>query len=118
MTDNMNHNELPPHTESEKPGVKSPFDQFVEHQRKALDEAGKAIDALLPDSFKEHSKESRREFVKGMKVLVDAAITEMEKASREFDKNMNRRRDTPSTGSDSGDRPSSTGATKVKVQVD
>ncbi len=118
MTDNLNHNELPPHTDDQT-RAKSPLEQFAEHQRRAFDEAGRALDALLPDGFKEHSKESRREFVKGVKVLVDATISEMEKASREFDRNMNRRRpETPSATSDGGDRPSSTGANKVKVQVD
>lgn len=96
--------------------TKSPFETFVSHQRKALEESGKALDALVPPAFKEHSSEARREFVKGVKVLVDAAIAEMEKASREFEKNFNRAR--PADGEGVEDRPSTTGATKVKVQVE
>ncbi len=96
---------------------KNPLDAFLRHQRKALEETGKAIDALVPPGFKEHGEEARREFVKGVKVLVDAAISEMEKASREVEKNFNRQRPTDSDDG-STNRPPSTGANKVKVQVD
>lgn len=95
--------------------AQKPFDEFIRHQKKAFDEAGKALDALVPPGFKEHGAEARREFVKGMKILVDAAIAEMEKASREFEKNFNRERPAPQ---DDAERPSTTGATKVKVQVE
>ncbi|MBK8030324.1 MAG: hypothetical protein J0M07_28785 [Anaerolineae bacterium] len=94
----------------------NPLDAFVRHQKKAFEETGKALDALLPPAFKEHSTEARREFVKGVKVLVDAAISEMEKASRDFEKNFNRQR--PADEAGDADRPSTTGATKVKVQVE
>lgn len=107
---------LPPETETGS-AADDPLQKFVEHQRKALEETGKALDALIPDGFKEHSAEARREFVKGMKVLVDAALTELEKTSREFDKNFNRRPASPDSGSES-DRPSTTGSSKVKVQVE
>jgi len=94
-----------------------PFDAFVRHQKKAFEETSKALDALVPPGFKEHGTEARREFVKGVKVLVDAAISEMEKASRDFEKNFNRAR--PEDAADGeADRPSTTGATKVKVQVE
>ncbi|MDX2139547.1 MAG: hypothetical protein SF123_15790 [Chloroflexota bacterium] len=89
--------------------------RFAEHQRKAVEEAGKAIDALFPPGFKEHGTEARREFVKGFKVLVDTAISEMEKASREIEKARNQ---TPSDETGSEPPPSTTGRTKVKVQVD
>ncbi|MBE2267219.1 MAG: hypothetical protein IAE80_03245 [Anaerolinea sp.] len=96
--------------------TKDPFGAFVRHQRKALEASGKALDALVPPAFKEHSAEARREFVKGVKVLVDAAISEMEKASREVEKNFNRQR--PAESTDTTDRPPTTGANKVKVQVE
>lgn len=112
MSDFDQTTETPVDDSSEKP-----FDRFVRHQRKAIEETGKALDALVPPGFKEHSGEARREFVKGMKVLVDAALSEMEKASRDFEKNFNRPRPAESAADDA-DRPSSTGATKVKVQVE
>lgn len=94
-----------------------PFAIFLEHQKKALEETGKALDALLPPGFKEHSSEARREFARGWKVLVDAAVSELEKASKEVDKAFKRtREDAPVDVT--VERPSSTGKTKVKVQVD
>ncbi len=102
MTDN--HNET---IDVEPEEVKKPFDQFVEHQRKAIDEGAKAIEALLPEGFVKHGKEAQREFVAGFKILVDAAIGEMEKLAKRSE-----------PVDDDDDRPSSTGKTKVKVQVD
>lgn len=95
-----------------------PFKAFVEHQRKALEETGKALDALVPDGFKEHSAEAGREFVKGMKVLVDAALAELERASREIDKNFSRRPAAAAEAPKPASPPNSTGTNKVKVQVD
>jgi hypothetical protein len=113
MSDYQQSNE--PQTEEMLGAEKTnPFNEFLRHQQRAVEETGKAFDALLPPGFKEHSREAGREFVSGMKVLFDAAIEGLEKASQEFDKNFNRER----SDSDSGDRPSTTGTTKVKVQVD
>jgi len=119
-TDNNPNYETPEASAQTSAKPDEPLRAFIDHQRKALEETGKALDALVPDGFKEHSAEARREFVKGMKVLVDAALVELEKASRDFDKGFARRSGdataAPSAGDDS--RPSSTGANKVKVQVD
>ena len=86
----------------------NPLDTFVQHQRKAFEEGTKAIEALLPEGFREHGKKASEEFVAGFKVLVDAAIAEMEKMAKTTEK----------AADDDDDRPSSTGKTKVKVQVD
>jgi hypothetical protein len=94
--------------------TQNPFNEFLRHQQRAVEETGKALDALLPPAFKEHSQEACREFTSGVKVLFDAALEGLQWASKEVDRNMNRER----SGDDAGDRPSSTGATKVKVQVD
>ena len=98
MTDNMNQ----PENERQKP-----LEEFVNHQRKAVDETAKALEALLPPGFVKHGKEAGKEFVAGFKVLVDAAIGELEKVAKQ----------TRKEDSDD-DQPSSTGKTKVKVQVD
>lgn len=94
---------------------KSPVEQFVEHQRKALEETGKAIESLLPEGFREHGKAAGKEFFKGVKVLVEAAAREVEKGAREVEKQVRTRQEGDADGDE---RPSSTGATKVKVQVD
>jgi hypothetical protein len=106
--------------EQEAPQAKSPLETFVEHQKRALEETGKAIEALLPEGFREHGKEAGKEFAKGLKVLVDAAASEIEKAAREIEKQMRQRQQQAptTTTDDDDDRPSSTGANKVKVQVD
>ncbi|MFQ3568262.1 MAG: hypothetical protein SNJ59_14840 [Aggregatilineales bacterium] len=94
---------------------KPPFEQFLHHQRRMLEETGKALDALLPEGFKTHSREARREFIQGMKVLVDATVEGLEQASRELDKNFRR---APRTSGQENDRPKTTGTNKVKVNVD
>lgn len=88
---------------------RSPIDKFLYHQRRALEEASKAIDALLPEGFKTHSAEAQKEFHKSFKVLIDAAITELEKVNRRAAEENN---------PDDAHRPSSTGKVKVKVQVE
>lgn len=98
-------------SESGDDPMRSAFGQFMEHQRRAFEESGKAIDALLPDGFKEHSAAAREEFRKGLKVLVDAAIDELEKATKSDEAPTK-------DDSDDGPPPSTTGRNKVKVQVD
>ena len=95
-----------PKTESATEEPKTPFDEFVHHQRRALEETGKAIEALLPEGFREHGSEASREFAKGLKVLVDAAINELEKVSKKVEEEAEEK------------RASTTGKTKVKVQVE
>ncbi len=102
---------------TEMPGAEKhdPLNEFLRHQQRAVEETGKALESLLPPGFREHSQEAGREFVKGMKVLFDAALEGVEQVSKEVDKNLNRQRPASDEG---GDRPSTTGTTKVKVQVD
>jgi len=110
MAENEATNPEMPEVENEtEENVENPMEQFFYHQRRALEETAKALDALLPPGFKEHSSEAGKEFAKGFKVLVDAAIDEMKKVSE--------KEDLQDDGEDD-DRPSTTGKTKVKVQVD
>jgi hypothetical protein len=95
--------------QAEKPAaeeVQNPLDEFLTHQRRAVEEMGKAIEALLPEGFREHGSEASKEFTKGFKVLVDAAIGELEKVSKKVEEEAESK------------RASTTGKTKVKVQVD
>jgi hypothetical protein len=89
---------------------KTPLESFIYHQRRALEETGKALEALLPEGFKEHGSTAGREFIKSFQVLVDAAINEIEKATAAAE--------TVEPDEDGEDRPSTTGKTKVKVQVE
>lgn len=101
--------------------VENPLKLFLEHQKRAFEETGKALDALLPEGFKRHSKEARREFLRGVSVLVDAAVIELEKASKEADrvfKRMQQRSPEEPTPPPAPPRPSTTGPQKVKVEVE
>jgi hypothetical protein len=102
-TENLNGTGQQPEEESPR----APLEAFVYHQRRALEETGKALEALLPEGFRTHSGEAGKEFVKGFKALIDAAIDEIEKATSKEDQ-----------ADDGDDRPSTTGKSKVKVQVD
>ncbi len=54
-----------------------PFDSFIEHQKKAIEEAGKALVSLLPEDFKEHGQSAFKEVIEGYRKLFNAAIDEL-----------------------------------------
>ncbi len=107
---NMDNEQTNPTPEASEENPKTPLEAFVYHQRRALEETGKALEALLPEGFREHGSSASKEFVKSFQILVDAAINEIEKAT-------SRVQEVEETSSDD-DRPSTTGKSKVKVQVD
>lgn len=53
------------------------FDAFLKHQRTALMEAGKALEAFLPDSVREHGEAAFKEAVEGYRELVNTTIDEI-----------------------------------------
>lgn len=97
-----------PEAEQAEPKPPTPIDQFVEHQRRALEETGKAIESLLPPDFVSHAKEAQKEFIAGFRVLADTFIDEMEKVAKKVETQK----------TDDEDKPSTTGKAKVKVQVE
>jgi hypothetical protein len=110
MTDNQNTTD-----NAENTAPKDKFSQFVDHESKAFEESLKAFEALLPEGFKQHGREAGKEFAAGFRVLLDAAAEAIEKASKEMDERMKAHR---SAEADDAARPSTTGANKVKVQVE
>lgn len=81
-----------------------PFEAFVEHQRKALEEASKAVEALLPPEFKEHSRAALNESIEGFRVLINFVLDEIKEG-------VNRE-------STAEEPPkSTTGKSKVKVEL-
>jgi hypothetical protein len=110
MTDNPDMNqpemndELPEDTEP-----RTPFEEFLYHQRRALEETGRALESLLPEGFRKHGSNASKEFSKGFRALVDAAMSEIKRARKSEDGLEDEDDDTP---------PSTTGKTKVKVEVD
>lgn len=57
--------------------VPNVFDKFIEHQKTAIEEAGKALQAMIPDAVKEHSEKALKEMVEGYRQLVNTAIDEV-----------------------------------------
>ena len=112
MTDNP-ETQIPDESEP-----RTPFEEFLYHQRRALEETGKALEALLPPGFREHSTEASREFTQGFRILVDAAIDELKKVSEKEDAETEERIAKLESNDDDDDRPSSTGSGKVKIDVD
>ncbi len=92
-----------------------PLENFFFHQRKALESTARAIESLLPPGFREHGTEAGREFAKGFKVLVDAAIDELKGVTERAEK-TEAKEEADDEGGD--DKPSTTGSNKVKVEVD
>ncbi|MCY3832595.1 MAG: hypothetical protein OXG85_06235 [Chloroflexi bacterium] len=77
MADEMNPQPEAPEDDAEH----TPLEQFIFHQRRGLEEFGKAMESLLPPGFKEHTQKAGNEFATGFRVLIDAAIDEIKKAS-------------------------------------
>ncbi|KXK21478.1 MAG: hypothetical protein UZ15_CFX003001465 [Chloroflexi bacterium OLB15] len=103
-------------TSNEEAAKKDTFGKFVEHETRAFEESLKAIDALLPEGFKEHAKVAGKEFAAGFRVLLDVAAETIDKAAKDIDERMKAKR--AEYAAEEGERPSTTGPTKVKVQVE
>lgn len=97
----------------------TPLERFFYHQRRALEETGKALEALLPVGFREHGSKATEEFVKGFRILVDATIDEMKKVSeREETEAEKAAQAKPEEDDNEPPAPPTTGKSKVKVKVD
>ena len=74
----------------------TPFDEFVEHERKAVQEFGKAFAALLPEGLREHGETAVKEMVEGYRRLfnatLDDVIERVEKAKLEEKKTAKKSR--------------------------
>lgn len=77
------------------------IDAFVRHQQEAAREAKLAMEALIPEGTRHHGKAAKRAFRKAFKVVLTELSERLEFAEEDED----------------DDRPSTTGPTKVKVEV-
>ncbi len=102
----------------------TPLERFFFHQRRALEETGKALEALLPAGFREHGSKATEEFVKGFRILIDSTIDEMKKVSEREEVEAEKVVTVEAVvEEDDDDKPTppttpTTGKTKVKVKVD
>lgn len=105
---------------SEESTPSTKMEQFLYHQRRALEETGKALEALLPPGFREHGSEALREFGRGFRILVDATIDELKRVSeREEAEEAERRASASVEETTTEEAPKkTTGKAKVKVKVE
>ncbi len=121
MSEEQNPN-LEDNPEPQRP--QTPLEQFLFHQRRALEETGKALESLLPPGFKEHTQAAGNEFASGFRVLVDAAIDEIKKASEMEDPEAQARAEQERQASsnlssdDDDDDTAGSGKEKIKVELD
>jgi hypothetical protein len=54
-----------------------PFTQFIEHQKKAITEIGRAINALIPEAAREHGDTALKEMVEGYRRLFNSTVDEI-----------------------------------------
>ncbi len=100
------------------PETKMPFVEFVEHQANAAHETLEALRGLLPPEFRTHARAARHEFLLSFKVLLEGVTERVEQemararqAAAEAGKKSDKSDD------DDDDKPSTTGKSKVKVEV-
>lgn len=55
----------------------TPFDEFIDHQRKAATEVGRALESLIPEGFREHGEAAVKEAVEGYRRLFNTVIDEV-----------------------------------------
>lgn len=88
---------------------------FVDHQANSMREAVKAVDSLLPEGFKQHGKNSLQEAVKSYQVLFNAGLEVLNRAGKSVDEALKHAQDNLE---EAGEHPSTTGANKVRVEVE
>ena len=118
MTDELN----PSPEDAAEQEDKTPLEQFIYHQRRGLEEFGKAMESLLPPGFREHTHAAGNEFATGFRVLIDAAIDEIKKASEMEDPDAQRaaehERQASANLSLEDEEESAEGSGKIRVELD
>ncbi len=66
--------------EAETAATQNVIENFIDHQRKAIEEAGKAIAALVPSGLREHGENAVKEMVEGYRTLLNSTLDEIIKA--------------------------------------
>ena len=65
--------------EQEVPVTPTPFDEFVEHEKKAVQEFGKAFATLIPEGLREHGDSAVKEMLEGYRRLFNATLDDVVK---------------------------------------
>jgi hypothetical protein len=109
--------------------AETPIERFFYHQRRALEESAKALEALLPPGFREHADKAIQEFTTGFRILIDSTIDELKKVSEREEEKVETDEETteePAAEETTEEpaakkeepKPSTTGKSKVKVKVE
>lgn len=53
------------------------FDQFLDHQKQAINSAGKALTSLIPTGVRDHGRKAVEEMLEGYRVLFNSALDDM-----------------------------------------
>ncbi len=116
MAEEMN----PPPEHQDDDAAQTPLEQFIFHQRRGLEEFGKAMESLLPPGFKEHTHAAGNEFATGFRVLIDAAIDEIKKASEMEDPDARREaeHERQASANLAADEEEESGASSGKIRVE
>ncbi len=69
--------EAKPDAEALTPEEEGMFEEFVDHQKKAITEATKAVESLIPAEFKKHGEAALKEMVEGYRKLFNSAVDEI-----------------------------------------
>lgn len=114
----MTDQEYTPGAEAEKPELtfETVAKDFINHQANAVREAVKAVDALLPEGFKQHGSASLHETVKSYRVLFNAGLEVLNRAGQNVDEALKKAK--AAVEEEGDDRASTTGPTKVRVEVE
>lgn len=76
---------------------------FARHQQEGYKQSFQAVESLFPENFREHTREAGRSFVRSFKVLTRSVAKGIQEAT--------------AAGEDDSADETTTGKTKVKVEV-
>ncbi len=62
---------------SEEIDEQTAFEIFMDHQRKAAEQAGKALEGLIPTAIRDHGSAAFKEMVEGYRQLFNAALDQV-----------------------------------------
>lgn len=66
-------------SEQDVPTEPTAFDEFVDYEKKALQEFGRAFAALLPEGVRKHGDSAVKEMVEGYRVLFNSTLDDIVK---------------------------------------
>lgn len=74
MTKKVESNVEQPEVEINDEEAQAILDTFLDHQKKAIEEARLALEGLIPVAFKEHGKSAVEEVIEGYRTLFTSMV--------------------------------------------